>query len=400
MIARQLKSRCAQCVLLLLGLSLVWLGCRGLELGPNSPLGPTPERKEAPATRSPVKRVVVVIMQNRSFNHLFGTFPGVDGIRPGVNGFAQTDAEGNVVTPFLLKELKTSDLGHGRPAYLNTTNSGAMDGFAFFNGRLSMGYYDNTTPGVDALWDYAAEYALADNYFGSVLGNAPANPLYMVAAADNNQVLSVQPFFGPCNRPDSRAIPYTFPHIGDQLASRNVEWAWFHEALGECGKYVAVQNPFQYFSSTHASPNIRNFEKFKEQLRNGSLPPVSYVQPAPWHSMHPGSGSIVPAIKWLRELIQSVQDSSQWPETAIVIVWDEGGGWWDHVSPPHADEQGLGVRVPLLVISPFAKRGHISHVQMDHVSILRFIQWNWQLPSLNARNDSPASGDMRDMFAF
>jgi phospholipase C len=70
------------------------------------------------------------------------------------------------------------------------------------------------------------------------------------------------------------------------------------------------------------------------------------------------------------------------------------------VSPPHADDQGLGVRVPLLVISPFAKRGHISHVQMDHVSILRFIQWNWQLPSLNPRNDSPASGDMRDMFSF
>jgi phospholipase C len=116
--------------------------------------------------------------------------------------------------------------------------------------------------------------------------------------------------------------------------------------------------------------------------------------------MHPGSGAVTIAASWLDNFIQSVQNSSIWPDTAIIVIWDEGGGWYDHVPPPAVDSQGLGVRVPMLVISPFAKRGYISHVQMDHVSILKFIQWNWSLPSLNARNSSPASGDLRDMFQF
>jgi phospholipase C len=106
----------------------------------------------------------------------------------------------------------------------------------------------------------------------------------------------------------------------------------------------------------------------------------------------------VPAVQFLDNFIQQIQASSAWNSVAIVITFDTGGGWYDHVAPPAVDAQGLGFRVPMLVISPLAKRGYISHVQMDHVSILRFIQWNWGLASLNSRNS--ASVDIRDMFAF
>jgi phospholipase C len=390
----------AQCVLLLLMMVLATLlGCRGL--GDTASIVEKGRAKqELPPTQSGVKRVIVVIMQNRSFDHLFGTFPGVEGIRPSVNGFAQPDAQGESITPFLLAEVSTPDLPHGRPAYLNAVHDGAMDRFAFFNGRISMGHYDQSISELGTLWNSAAKYALADNYFAAILGNAPANPLYMVAAADNDQVLSVQPFFGPCNKPDSRATPYTFPNIADQLESHSIAWAWFHEALGTCGKYVPTQNPFQYFASTRASPNIQDFSQLTAQLEAGSLPPVVFIQPAPWHSMHPASGSVIPALRWLNRLITDVQNSSMWDDTALLVVWDEGGGWWDHMSPRLIDAQGMGVRVPLLAISPKAKRGYVSHVLMDHVSILKFIQWNWQLPSLNPRNDDVASGDLRDMFSF
>ena len=108
-----------------------------------------------------------------------------------------------------------------------------------------------------------------------------------------------------------------------------------------------------------------------------------------------------PGIEWLDTLVTSVQKSSAWSSTAIVVLWDESGGWYDHVAPPQlADTVGLGPRVPVLVISPYAKPGAISHTQMDFVSILRFIEWNWQLgaftdPTQAAREQQ--SGDICDL---
>jgi phospholipase C len=117
--------------------------------------------------------------------------------------------------------------------------------------------------------------------------------------------------------------------------------------------------------------------------------------------MHPGAGNILDAVEWLDHTIQAVQKSSIWPNTAILVLWDESGGWYDHVPPPQlAETQGLGARVPVIVISPFAKTGYISSKQMDFVSILRFIQWNWdlgQLPAADQQTREQQSGDLCDL---
>ena len=134
-------------------------------------------------------------MQNHSFDNLFGTFPGANGIRPGIPGFTQTDASGATVTPQLLTNLATADLPHARSDFLRVWDSGAMDKYAFFNGAVSMGHYDNTTTGMSTLWNWAQQFALADNFFPSVMGDAPTNQLYMVAADDNNLPNSIDPFF-------------------------------------------------------------------------------------------------------------------------------------------------------------------------------------------------------------
>lgn len=347
-------------------------------------------------TMSPVEHLVVVIMQNRSFNHLFGAMPGVDGIRPGTNGYSQTDANGNTVTPYLLTSARTGDLPHDRGDYIATWNQGAMDKFAQNNGRLAMGYYDNTMPGIDVLWGWANDYALADNYYSSVMSNAPANQLYMVAASDANFPWSFYPYYGPCKT--STRAPYTFQNVGDQLNAAGVSWGWFQAKWGECGTgYVPQQNPFQYFTSTHDTANLQELNAFYTQLDAGALPAVSWVTAHGTYNMHPG-GNVTTSANWLDGFLKRVQNSSAWPKTAIVVVWDEGGGWWDHRSPQQIDSQGLGIRVPMLVISPYAKRGYVSHIQMDHVSILRFIQWNWKLSSLNARNG--ASNNLLDLFSF
>ena len=119
------------------------------------------------------------------------------------------------------------------------------------NGDLSMGHYDGSTPGVSLLWNWARQYSLADNYFASVMGSAPANELYMVAAADNGTPAILLPAYGPCNGTTHLAPPYTFPNVGDQLSNKKFTWKWFHEHYGDCPNYVPQENPFQFFTSTH-----------------------------------------------------------------------------------------------------------------------------------------------------
>jgi phospholipase C len=380
-------------------LSLLFLaftiGCGGVQGASSSPT-PTP----SPTSQAvPIKNVIVVIMQNRSFDHLFGTFPGANGIRPGVPGFTQTDSNGASVTPHLLTSTATADLPHARSDFLRVWDSGAMDKYAFYNGATSMGFYDNTTPGMSTLWTWAQQFALADNFFPSVMSDAPTNQLYLVAADDNNNAGLIQPFYPPCNTAVKASAGYTFSHVGDQLASKGLTWAWYQEKLGVCTSYVPQENPFQFFTDAHDSPNVRDLSKFSAELASGQLPTVSFVQPGPAHSMHPASGvAISNGITWLDGFIREIQASPAWSNAAIIVIWDSSGGWWDHVPPPQVDSQGYGPRVPMLVISPFAKKNYISHMQMDDVSILKFIQGTFGLTPLNARNQ--LGNDLKDMFTF
>src|SRR5919108_4091960 len=198
-------------------------------------------------TRSAVKHVVVVVMQNRSFDHLFGKFPGANGAQEGDPGYVQKDANGNDVTPSLLTQVNRIDLFHAHADFLKMVNGGKMDQFALVNGAVAMGYYDRSTPGISQLWDLAQQFALADNFFSSVMGDAPSNQLYMVAASDNEFPFGVEPDFGPCDEADPAAKPYTFPNLADQLADKNIAWGWFAESYGICEDYQENQNPFQYF---------------------------------------------------------------------------------------------------------------------------------------------------------
>ena len=366
-------------------------GCGGVK---NSSITPTPT--PTPVTQAVVKNVIVVVMQNRSFDNLFGTFPGANGIQPGVPGFTQKTSTGATVTPQLLTSVSTPDLPHTRNDFLRTVDNGLMDKFAFFNGATSMGHYDNTSPGVGTLWSWAQQFALADNFFPSVMGDAPSNQLYLVAADDNNDPGTLQPFFPPCNTQVKASAGYTFQHVGDQLATKGLTWGWYAEDYTNCSFYVPQENPFQFFTDSHSSTSVKDFSNFATDLNSGNLPAVSYIQPAPGHSMHPGSGSIDGGITWLDSFIKQIQGSPVWANAAIIVIWDSSGGWWDHVPPPQVDAQGLGPRVPMLVISPFAKKNFISHTQMDDVSILRFIQRTFGLAPLNARNQ--LGNDLNDMF--
>jgi phospholipase C len=357
-------------------------------------------------TNSPVKHVIVLVFQNHSFDSLFTKYtppPGqtVNVPQPTSPGFTQLDANGAPVSPFVLSSSEPSgDLAHGHQDYLHSWNNGAMDGFAARIGPTSMGYYDSTTTGMTTLWNYASQFALADNYFSSVLSSAPAQGFYLVSATDNGKSFSTQPVYGPCEQPDAAAYANTAPNVGDQMTTKNVGWGWYQENLGVCGSYVPQQNAFQYFTSTHDAPNIQDYGAFVTQLNGNKVPSVSFIQMSPSHSGHPGSSTISASITFLDQFVQKIQASQIWDSTAIFVMWDEGGGFYDHVPPPQIDTEGLGIRVPLLVISPLVKPGTVFHGRADHTSILKFIQWNWNLQPLNARNSDGSISDLRAMFNF
>lgn len=205
-------------------------------------------------------------------------------------------------------------------------------------------------------------------------------------------------------------------NVGDQLTAKQISWAYSqinygNAQNGNCTDYVPQENPFQYFTSTQNSSNIQSFTmaSFNDMLASGTLPSVYWIQPDGAKDMHPGGGNILDGIEFVDNVVQAVKSSGEWQSTAIIVLWDESGGWYDHVPPPQlsvADSgilpggQGLGMRVPVMIISPYAKTNYISHQQMDFVSILRFIQWNWNLGEIQATDQharEQQSGDLCDL---
>src|SRR5205085_11946418 len=133
-------------------------------------------------------------------------------------------------------------------------------------------------------------------------------------------------------------------------------------------------------------------------LSNGSLPAVSFVKPIGEDNEHPGYTTVDAGEKWATNLIAQVQKSADWQDTAIILTYDENGGFWDHVPPPVVDKWGPGTRVPTLVISPYAKHGYVDHTLYDTSSILALIEHRFGLTALGTRD--AAANDMRATFDF
>lgn len=391
----------------LFSLCMVLAGCGGGSNSPQDRTDPPPtDPPPSSVPRSAIKHLVILVMQNASFDHLFGTYPGANGLDSSLPSYHQVDQAGTTVTPQLMTDLSPADLHHTADSYRTAFDSGKMDKYAFENGDESMGYYDSTSIGttndgqqfgVNTLWTYAQQYALADNFYAAAMASEPSNMLYMTSAGVGTgsdpygypqlDACSAELFQQNQSIGATMTPPLTFQNIGDQLSAAKISWAWAQEFFsneqnGSCLHYVPQENPFQYFQTTANSANVQNFTliNFESQLSAGTVPSVMWVNPSPGHSMHPGQGNISNGIEWLDNFVHAVKNSSAWTNTAIIVIWDESGGWYDHVAPPQLNGTiGLGARVPVLVISPFAKANYISNQQMDLVSVLRFIQWNWAI---------------------
>jgi phospholipase C len=478
-----------------------------------------PDRSHQTAT--PIKHLVVLFQENVSFDHYFGTYPkakNTDGTKfvattstPKANTLASSGTlydNPNSYDPFRLSpdQALTCDQNHGYNAEQQAFDDGKMDLFPekvstdsctgeYGRPGLTMGYYDGNT--VTGLWNYAQQYAMSDNSYGTGFGPSTPGALnliagnthgvqavtstthqkttdsYVVADPDSNGVGTVindpDPAFDDCSDKDHTSTnnlgQMKGPNIGDLLNDRGVTWGWFqggfapttpyagagtyakcdaaHENIGGASvvDYSPHHSPFEYYASTanehHVAPkNLaeighdgqanHNYDLswFNKAAKRNQLPAVSFVKAAEYQDGHAAYSDPIDEQHFLVKEINLLEKSPEWENTAVVIAYDDSDGWYDHVvssirNSSHTandaaictnsaapvkknfqDRCGPGPRLPLLVISPWAKTNFVAHNFTSQTAITKFIEDNWFTGRLGNGSLDSQGGNLQKMFDF
>jgi phospholipase C len=396
-------------------LALVWCGCSqqaGLT-------GVTPKAAQATrATRSTgkIQHVVIIIQENRSFDNIFAGFPGADAPLTGLrhNGKRVSLHEAT------LQQRPNVDIKHDYRHSQIEYDAGKMDGFdedVWMNGQPAKTYpyaYLNRKQ-VAPYWAMASQYTLVDHMFPTVWGPSFTAHLDLIAGTtvvsrspsrtvseidypynqDNpNWTCAAQPPPPSYILVDTKgAIAETgggpapcftqFHTMADTLDAAHVPWRYYAPALSTGSGQL--WSSFAAISNVYNGPDWGNViapeTTVLKDIRNGKLPSVAWVVPAVNNSDHGGSGSDT-GPSWVAAIVNTLGESAYWNSTAIVVLWDDWGGWYDDAPPPQLDFMGLGFRVGCIVISPYAKAGTVSHTQYEYGSILKFIEHTFGAASL------------------
>jgi phospholipase C len=453
-------------------------------------------------TATPIKHLVVIFQENVSFDHYFGTYPYATNPKgepkftassdtPSVNGFTdgllfnnpnflnKTLNGAGASNPFRLdrSEAATADQDHDYTPEQEAFHGGLMDGFPKFTGTpgpppsgqttngLVMGYYDGNT--VTAMWNYAQQFALNDNSYGTTFGPSTPGAINLISGqtggvddavsagsnvvADGGGGLTLvsdeDPMDDVCS--SSSNVHFSGQNIGDLLNSRGVTWGFFEGGFnlqtvngnGSTGcnrsttssvtntnkpDYIPHHQPFQYYTSTRNPQHTRpssvhmigysgdaanhqyDINDFYAALAAGNFPAVSFLKAPGYQDGHAGYSDPLDEQTFVVHVINLLQQQKDWDSTAVIIAYDDSDGWYDHQMGPlvnqsstsqdaltngtcgdgstslasttsqHAQGRcGYGPRLPLLVISPYARHNFVDHTVTDQSSILRFIEDNW-----------------------
>jgi phospholipase C len=370
---------------------------------PTPSITPTASPTPVPTPTPAIQHVVVIIQENRSVDDLFQGFPGANTASSGV------DSSGQIVQVQSVPLEAAPDPAHSLGAFLQETNNGKMDGwpaslFAYVPQNETQPY-----------WSMASQYVFADNTFSSNIDESFASHQYYIAAQANNSVNNPTATWG-CDggpsdvvgvlSPTSRTIVgkqypcFDYNTLADELDGAHLSWRYYAPGLSVGGHVWSAYQAVRHirFGADWAkviSPetNVLN------DIANGILANVTWVTPSDANSDHPGTLSNT-GPSWVASVVNAIgQQPSLWQSTAIFVVWDDWGGWWDHVPPPYLDNDGAGIRVPMIVVSPFAKNNYVSHVQYESTSIVRFIEDNFGLPTMT-QADARATDPLGDCFNF
>jgi phospholipase C len=370
-------------------------------------------KSSAPAGIHKIKHVIVIMQENRSFDSYFGTYPGADGIPRGV--CVPDPADSGCVRPFHDPLDRVRGGPHNADAAVADIHGGKMDGFVaqaedggravcptaqhricnFIGPRDVMGWKDARD--IPNYWTYARAFVLQDHMFESAASWSLPSHLFIVSAwsatCTSSSPASCQSDLGT---PDADVSPHTPDYAWTDLTyllhARHVSWRYYvaQGTQPDCDDSAAITcppqpqlvgtpevwNPLPDFQTVHDDGELGNIQPvsdYFEAARSGSLPAVSWIVPNGKYSEHPPS-LVSNGQFWVTSLIDAAMRSPDWKSTAIFLAWDDWGGFYDHVRPPVVDANGYGLRVPGLLISPYARRGFVDHQTLSFDAYLKFIE--------------------------
>ncbi|MDX6485872.1 MAG: hypothetical protein QOF43_1025 [Gaiellaceae bacterium] len=407
-----------------------------------------------------IRHVVVIMQENRSFDSYFGTYPGADGIPQNV--CVPDPLRGGCERPYHDTRDRNSGGPHDHVDALADIGGGRMNGFVnraeigrrvFCTKHINapscslsprnpdvMGYHDARE--IPNYWAYARHFVLQDHLFQADTSWSLPQHLYLVSGWSArcgrhgdpmSCVNAVQAPGSPPGEPENttgKAPDYAWTDLTWLLHKHHVSWGYyvfkgtepdcrndgmFCKALPQSAKTPGIWNPLPWFDTVkqdRQGENIAPFDDFLRAARTGTLPAVSWLAPTDSVSEHPPA-SIKRGQAYVTGVINAIMRSKDWSSTAIFLSWDDWGGFYDHVAPPYADQNGYGLRVPGLVISPYAKKGFVDHQTLSHDAYLKFIEDDFLRgeridPVTDGRPDPrpvvrerlPLLGDLRKDFDF
>lgn len=358
-----------------------------------------------------IQHIVFIIKENRAFDNYFGTFPGADGTTTGVLSTGQTIPLGH--TP----DVMPRDLCHEYDCAVKAMDGGKMDDFDLepqcnVNGDY-LCFTQLTEADIPNYFAYARNFALADHMFSSLHGPSFPNHLYTVAAQSGGAVTNPVPPAGTSLIWGCDALPGTYVRVIDPQGNVSHPFPCFDfqtladslQTAGVTWKYYA--SPGNIWNALDAVKHVRETSlwtdhvvadtQFVTDAQNGQLPAVSWLVPQRPVSEHPPLSSCQ-GENWTVQELNAIMQGPDWGSTAVFLTWDDYGGFYDHVSPASIDVYGLGPRVPMLIISPYAKQGFISHTPYEFSSMLKFAEKRFSLATLTNRD--AIANDMTDSFDF
>jgi phospholipase C len=443
-------------------------------------------------TTTPIKHIVVIFQENRSFDQYFATYPYAANLpgetpfyarraTPRVNGLSSAGlltANPNSSNP---QRVSPSDAivcsdSHDYTDEQNAFDRGLMDMFpektASSGCPLSqvVDYFDGNT--VTALWNYAQQFAMSDNSFNTTFGPSSPGAVNLISGQTHGVIASLgnisgdvvdgtligdaDPLYDDCGSPDQ--VGLGGKNIGDLLNAKNITWGWFEGGFSNCNQshttsnggvrkdYIPHHQPFQYYLSTanphHLPPSSvalighqgdqanhqYDIPDFWNAANTGNLPAVSFIKAPAYQDGNAGYSNPLLEQQFVVDFVNRLQALPDWPTTAVVLAWDDSGGWYDHVMSPIINQSqtardsltgvglcgsnpnkvaggyqarcGYGTRLPFLLVSPWAKQNYVDHGVTDQTSIIRFIEDNWQTGRIGDYSFDALAGDIQAMFDF
>ncbi len=398
-----------------LALVLVAVPARSLAERPAAHPALASARPEAALTRAatPIQHAVFIVQENRSFNNFFMGFPGAFTQNYGYN------TNHKKVMLHAQQLAQTWDIDHSANAFFEDYDNGKLDGW---NKQAVTGkgappdfaYAYVPQAQISQYWAMAKQYVLTDEMFQSNLDGSFVAHQYTIAAYGNHsvnfpaswwgcpgglmaqvQTLNQDRTYGP-----NIVACWDVPTIADEADAAGVSWRYYAASPMQDGgiwsAYQAISHI--YNGSDWTNDVISPAPQFLTDIAAGKLANITWIVPNCANSDHPGC-NLKTGPEWVTSLVNAIGESPYWNSTAIFLLWDDWGGWFDPAPPIYKDYDGLGFRIPMIVISPYAKKGYVSHVQYETSSVLRYIEDNFGLGQL-AASDARAADPAGDAFDY